>query len=68
MLGQRPHTNGDGVTPQLPKGLSPETLQKGSNTDATFYIRLGECTLLQLTHVFACNLNEPGNRMELYVL
>ena len=68
-LGQRPHTNGDGVTPQSPKGLNPETPPfEGSNTGATFYSGVGESTLLQLARVFAFNLNEPGNRMELYVL
>ena len=29
---------------------------------------MGESTLLQLARIFAFNLNEPGNRMELYVV
>ena len=66
---QRRHTNGDGVTPQLPKGLNPETPPfEGSNTGATFYTGVGESTLLQLACVFAFNLNESGNRMQLYAL
>ena len=47
--GQRPHTNGDGVTPQLPKGLNPVTPPfQGSNTGATFYTGVA---LLQLAHI-----------------
>uniref|UniRef100_A0A1X7URT2 CCHC-type domain-containing protein n=1 Tax=Amphimedon queenslandica TaxID=400682 RepID=A0A1X7URT2_AMPQE len=67
--GQRPPTARDGASTHLSKGLNPETPPfEGSNTGATFYTSSRESTLLQVARVFAFNLNEPGNRMSLYVL